>query len=80
VLTLTGSGGADTLEDIEVNAGDLVTYQDEVPGVDGTGVDEDDVFTIDRYCERWLVLSWAVPGQPGHGHINCRPMRMCTTG
>jgi tryptophanyl-tRNA synthetase len=28
--------------------------------------------TIDRYCERWLVLSWAVPGQPGHGHINCR--------
>lgn len=29
--------------------------------------------TIDRYCERWLVLSWAVPGQPGHGHINCRP-------
>jgi len=20
-----------------------------------------------------IVLSWAVPGQPGHGHVNCRP-------
>lgn len=28
---------------------------------------------IDRYCESWLILSWAIPGQPGHGHNNCRP-------
>jgi hypothetical protein len=28
--------------------------------------------TIDRYCGQWLVLSWAVPGQRGHGHNNCR--------
>ncbi len=28
---------------------------------------------IDRYCDSWLVLSWAIPGQGGHGHINCRP-------
>jgi SAM-dependent methyltransferase len=27
---------------------------------------------IDRYCLHWLVLSWAVPGQAGHGHHNCR--------
>ncbi len=27
---------------------------------------------IDRYCDSWLVLSWAIPGQPGHGHNNCR--------
>lgn len=30
------------------------------------------VTTIDRYCRRWLVISWAVPGQKGHGHNNCR--------
>jgi len=28
--------------------------------------------TIDQYCGHWLVLSWAVPGQRGHGHNNCR--------
>lgn len=28
--------------------------------------------TIDRYCSGLLVLSWAIPGQHGHGHINCR--------
>jgi hypothetical protein len=29
--------------------------------------------TIDRYCESWLVLSWAIVGQVGCGHNNCRP-------
>lgn len=29
--------------------------------------------SIDRYCSGLLVLSWAVPGQRGTGHINCRP-------
>lgn len=28
--------------------------------------------SIDRYCSGILVLSWAVPGQRGHGHVNCR--------
>lgn len=28
--------------------------------------------TIDAYCSRCLVLSWAIPGQQGHGHRNCR--------
>jgi SAM-dependent methyltransferase len=31
------------------------------------------VATIDEFCSGWLVISWAVPGQPGHGHHNCRP-------
>lgn len=29
--------------------------------------------SIDTYCRRVLVLSWAVPGQRGTGHVNCRP-------
>jgi hypothetical protein len=29
--------------------------------------------TIDRYCDSWLILSWAIPGQAGLGHINCQP-------
>ena len=29
--------------------------------------------TIDRYCDSWLVLSWAIPGQAGLGHVNCQP-------
>jgi tryptophanyl-tRNA synthetase len=28
---------------------------------------------IDRYCSRTVVISWAVPGQRGRGHVNCRP-------
>ena len=28
--------------------------------------------TIDQFCVEWLILSWAIPGQPGHGHHNCR--------
>ena len=39
--------------------------------------------SIDRYCSGLLVLSWAVPGQRGTGHINCRPnsyvYRQCRT-
>jgi hypothetical protein len=31
------------------------------------------VATIDRYCSGCLIVSWAYPGQPGEGHINCRP-------
>ena len=27
---------------------------------------------IQNACVGTLVLSWGVPGQPGHGHINCR--------
>lgn len=26
-----------------------------------------------RHCDSRLVLSWALPGQNGHGHVNCRP-------
>lgn len=29
--------------------------------------------SIDRYCRETLVLSWAIPGQRGTGHVNCRP-------
>ena len=25
-------------------------------------------------AERWIYFTAAPPGQPGHGHINCRPM------
>jgi len=25
-----------------------------------------------RYCSRYLILSWAPPGQKGSGHVNCR--------
>lgn len=27
---------------------------------------------INNFCDQWLVLSWAVVGQGGHGHNNCR--------
>lgn len=27
---------------------------------------------INKFCDKWLVLSWAVIGQGGHGHNNCR--------
>lgn len=30
------------------------------------------ISTIDSYCSRLLILSWAVPGQRGTGHNNCR--------
>jgi hypothetical protein len=26
-----------------------------------------------KNANKGLILSWAVPGQPGHGHVNCRP-------
>lgn len=25
-----------------------------------------------KYAKRWIILSWAVPGQGGDGHVNCR--------
>jgi hypothetical protein len=25
-----------------------------------------------KYAKKWIILSWAVPGQGGDGHINCR--------
>jgi GTPase involved in cell partitioning and DNA repair len=25
-----------------------------------------------RHASRHIILSWAVPGQGGHGHVNCR--------
>ena len=28
--------------------------------------------SIDEWCDHWLILSWAIPGQLGLGHINCR--------
>ena len=28
---------------------------------------------VDRYNTHGCVLSWAVPGQGGDGHVNCRP-------
>ena len=32
-----------------------------------------DVFidNITKICNSYLILSWAVPGQPGIGHVNC---------
>ena len=27
---------------------------------------------IARACSRRLICSWAIPGQPGDGHVNCR--------
>lgn len=29
--------------------------------------------TVCCHCNDTLVLSWALPGQPGIGHINCKP-------
>lgn len=29
--------------------------------------------TITNACEKDLILSWALPNQPGVGHVNCRP-------
>lgn len=26
-----------------------------------------------KYVEEWVILSWAVPGQGGDGHVNCKP-------
>lgn len=28
---------------------------------------------LTRHAKHALVLSWAVPGQPGRGHVNCQP-------
>lgn len=50
VLTFTGTGGADTLENIKVDpATDFVLYGHELLAVNGTTIDEDDVFTIVVY-------------------------------
>ncbi|XP_042862656.1 uncharacterized protein LOC122247429 [Penaeus japonicus] len=27
-----------------------------------------------RHACKGIILSWAVPGQPGHHHVNCQPM------
>jgi len=27
---------------------------------------------VSRLCRGYLVLSWAVPGQDGYGHVNCK--------
>lgn len=29
--------------------------------------------TITDACKKTLIISWALPGQPGVGHINCQP-------
>lgn len=29
--------------------------------------------TLQNFCEHTLILSWAIPGQNGLGHINCKP-------
>ena len=35
--------------------------------------EEDHVLmALEKFCDKTLVLSWAIPGQVGHGHINCR--------
>jgi len=26
---------------------------------------------IANYTEKYLIMSWAIPNQPGHGHVNC---------
>ena len=26
---------------------------------------------ISNNCNKYLILSWAIPNQPGHGHVNC---------
>jgi len=37
--------------------------------------EHEDVYldNIARFATRGIVLSWAAPGQPGVGHVNCRP-------
>lgn len=32
------------------------------------------VDNIVRHCNDWLVISWAVPKQSGHGHVNCKSL------
>lgn len=36
--------------------------------------DYEDVFldNITRHSSKIIILSWAIPGQNGHGHVNCR--------
>jgi len=34
--------------------------------------EQDALYNLVNACTETLVLSWGVPGQPGHGHINCR--------
>lgn len=29
--------------------------------------------SIARHCTDQLIFSWALPGQPGIGHVNCKP-------
>lgn len=29
--------------------------------------------TVTNHCDSDLIFSWALPGQPGVGHINCQP-------
>lgn len=29
---------------------------------------------ITKHCNSTLILSWGLPGQPGIGHVNCKPM------
>lgn len=29
--------------------------------------------TITSHCKSKLIFSWALPGQPGEGHVNCKP-------
>lgn len=31
--------------------------------------------SIARNCKGKLIFSWALPGQPGVGHVNCQPQR-----
>jgi len=28
---------------------------------------------ITNHADKIIILSWAIPNQPGHGHVNCKP-------
>ena len=34
---------------------------------------------INNHCDTYLILSWAIPDQPGIGHINCRSEQYTVT-
>lgn len=63
---------ADLTEPLELPPVDLtlcIEVGEHIPS-DGTARLLDNIV---RSVGRDLVLSWAVPEQPGHGHVNCQP-------
>lgn len=83
-----GCRGVDGIDGIETLSGGLVAYGDltdpelavpphqvaiclEVAEHIPRRREAEFLANISRCCD-WLILSWAAPGQPGVGHVNCR--------